>query len=54
VAGEIKKSAGINAELVPGKGGVFNVTVDGKLIFSKDDVGRFPNPGEVSALLKKP
>jgi len=42
--------------LIPGHGGVFDVTVDGKLIYSKKAVGRFPQPGEVLSLLtqKKP
>ena len=28
-------------------GGVFEVTVDGKDVFSKKALGRFPEPGEV-------
>ncbi len=43
-----------NADVIalPGHGGIFNVEVDGKLIFSKDEAGRFPNVGEIAALLK--
>ena len=33
--------------LVPGKGGVFDVVVDGKLIYSKHQTGRFPEHAEV-------
>jgi len=33
--------------LTPSSGGVFEVTVDGKLVFSKKELGRFPEPGEV-------
>jgi selenoprotein W-related protein len=33
--------------LIPGKGGVFEVTVDGKKVFSKKELGRFPEDGEV-------
>jgi len=51
LAAELKKS-GIDAELIPGKGGVFEVVADGRLVFSKKSLGRFPKPGEVSALLK--
>lgn len=36
-----------------GSGGVFDVTVDGALVYSKDRTGRFPDPGEVAALIKK-
>lgn len=34
-------------ELIAGSGGVFDVKVDGRLIFSKDAVGRFPESNEV-------
>jgi predicted Rdx family selenoprotein len=33
--------------LVPGPRGIFDVTVNGELIFSKYDVGRHAEPGEV-------
>ncbi len=33
--------------LVQGTGGVFEVTVDGTLVFSKKTLGRHANPGEV-------
>lgn len=39
--------------MIEGSGGIFEVKVDGKRIFSKDETGRFPNPGEVTKLLKK-
>jgi selT/selW/selH-like putative selenoprotein len=33
-------------------GGVFEITVDGKLAFSKKQLGRFPSDDEVDALAK--
>jgi selenoprotein W-related protein len=33
--------------LIEGKDGVFEVTIDGDLVFSKRALGRFPNDGEV-------
>jgi hypothetical protein len=39
--------------LTPGKSGQFDVIADGKLIFSKDAVGRFPLDGEVELALAK-
>lgn len=33
--------------LVPGGGGVFEVKVNGKLVFSKKQVGRFPELNEL-------
>ncbi|RMF75248.1 MAG: selenoprotein, partial [Planctomycetota bacterium] len=44
LADEIKKAHGVEPELIEGKGGVFDVVVDGKLIFSKHETGRFPEP----------
>ena len=40
-------------ELVPSSKGRFEVTLDGELIFSKADLGRHANPGEVAALVKE-
>jgi selenoprotein W-related protein len=37
----------VEARLVAGSGGVFDVKVDGRLVYSKDNTGRFPEPGEV-------
>jgi len=53
VAAELKKDLGIDAELVAGRGGVFDVVADGKVIYSKSNTGMFPKPGEVSGLLKQ-
>jgi selenoprotein W-related protein len=51
LAAELKKSRGIDATLTKGSGGVLDVVVDGQLIFSKKQVGRFPEPGEIDRLL---
>ena len=34
-------------ELIPSKGGVFEVTLDEELVFSKKALGRHAHPGEV-------
>lgn len=39
--------------LIPSKGGVFEVAVDGELIFSKKELDRFPDSGEIAELFKK-
>lgn len=44
---------GVESTLTPGHGGIFDVALDGKVIFSKKLVGRFPKAGEVVAILKK-
>ena len=47
MAAAIKKTKGIEARLVPGHKGVFEVRTDGKTVFSKKETGRFPEHGEV-------
>jgi selT/selW/selH-like putative selenoprotein len=37
--------------LKPGHGGVFDVFVNGTLVYSKKETKRFPNPGEVDDLI---
>jgi selT/selW/selH-like putative selenoprotein len=41
---------GAEVELVPGVGGVFEITVDGQPAFSKKETGRFPSDEEIDAL----
>ena len=38
---------GIEVKLIPGSGGVFEVIVDGAMLFSKKRAGRHAQPGEV-------
>ena len=42
-----------DVELVESSGGVFEVSRDGKLLFSKKKIGRFPTDEEVDALAAK-
>ena len=53
MATELKKRLGLESDLIPGGGGVFDVTVDGKVIFSKKKVGRFPEVQEILGALDK-
>jgi len=43
----------LDVELVQGSGGVYEVIVDGENIFSKKKEGRFPEPGEIIALMRR-
>lgn len=52
MAAELKKAFGADAELIKGSHGIFDVKVNGKTVYSKDKTGRFPESGEVTALLK--
>ena len=38
------KSKGIKVDLIKGSNGIFDVEIDGKLIYEKRNTGRFPNP----------
>jgi selT/selW/selH-like putative selenoprotein len=42
---------GVEAEVTPGKIGQFDVLVNGKLLFSKQNQGRFPEEQEILAAL---
>ena len=48
LADELRQQFGVEAKLVPGSHGIFDVLVDGKMVYSKHETGRFPNPGEVT------
>ena len=49
MAAEIKQQRGADSTLTRGSGGEFEVTIDGKLVFSKKQEGRFPDTEEVLA-----
>jgi predicted Rdx family selenoprotein len=53
LAAEIKKATGLEAELIGGAGGVFDVTADGELIYSRHQTGLFPKPGDIIAALNE-
>jgi len=55
LAAEIEREfPGAEVQLIPGSGGVFEVTRDGMNIFSKKALGRHARPGEVLGLLRQP
>lgn len=39
-------------ELIPGSGGIFEVTVNGDKIYSKDDTGVFPDTDEIIQIME--
>ena len=53
LAVELEKAYGVDSELVSGKRGDFEVTVDGEKVFSKQKLSRLPEPGEVSKFIRK-
>ena len=52
MADELRKALGVEAELVEGSSGIFDVHVDGRLFFSKHKEQRFPEAGEVVKLIR--
>lgn len=40
-------------EVVPGTGGVFTIDVDGRQVFTKSMLGRYPNPDDVVSLIRE-
>jgi len=53
LAAELKREFDVEARLIRGGGGIFDIRVDGDLVFSKFRVGRFPDPGEVEELVRR-
>ena len=41
----------VEIDLIPSSGGVFEVKLDGELLFSKKETGRFPDQDEVDGML---
>ena len=51
---ELKSShPGLNVKLKKGSGGIFDITQNGKLIYSKAEENRFPRKGEITGLIPK-
>ncbi len=48
------KIDGAEVELVKGGNGVFEISRDGELLFSKKALGRFPEDGEIEAIAARP
>ena len=44
---------GVRSDLIASGGGVFEVKVDGDLLFSKQSLGRLPEDGEVLRLIRE-
>jgi len=52
LAAAIEKNFNTKAELVPGGGGIFDVEVDGQMLFSKHAESRFPEESEIISALQ--
>jgi selenoprotein W-related protein len=52
LAAELESQLEATTELIASHGGVFEISVDGRLLFSKKSLGRFPDEGEVLELIR--
>ena len=53
LADELRKEFGVEANLVAGSSGIFDVILDDEIVYSKSNSGKFPEPGEVTNIIKK-
>jgi selenoprotein W-related protein len=53
LAAELETKLQADVQISPSTGGVFEVEDSGVLIFSKKQLGRFPQEGEIMDLIKK-
>jgi len=49
----VKERFKTDVDLVASSGGVFEITIDNKLVFSKKKEGRFPTDNELIELVRK-
>lgn len=42
-----------DVQMIPSKGGRFEVTMDGEALFEKSKLGRHANPGEIVQLIER-
>jgi selenoprotein W-related protein len=47
LAASLKSKYGVESKLIRGERGVFDVVVDGRKVFSKHELGRFPEDQEI-------
>lgn len=52
MAAEIKQAFGVETKLVRGGNGIFDVKLNGKLIYTKAKTFGFPEPGEIPKLIR--
>ena len=53
LAEKLQDDFGVEAKLIPGHNGIFDIIVNGKVVFSKYEAERFPNYSEISSKLKQ-
>lgn len=52
VSAEIKDATGVQSELIGGSGGIFEIRLNGSVIWKKQRSGHFPEQGEAAQLFQ--
>jgi len=52
LAAELEGKLGVSSELIQGSGGIFEVEFGGTNVFSKKQLNRFPEDGEVPEIIR--
>jgi len=52
LAAELEQQLKASVQITPGSGGIFDVEDNGVLIFSKHELGRFPQEGEIMSIIQ--
>jgi selenoprotein W-related protein len=53
LAEDLKKEFGVECEMIEGRGGVFDVKVNGELVYSKHETGEFPEHAPLIRRIKQ-
>ncbi|MBC80578.1 MAG: hypothetical protein CMQ33_07065 [Gammaproteobacteria bacterium] len=53
MAGKLKSNFDIEAQLIEGDGGIFDVKLGGNLVYSKHETGSFPDEDELITSLRE-
>lgn len=52
MAAEVHKAFGIECTLIPKSRGIFDVCVDGVVVYSKYETGSYPEPSDIVATIR--
>ena len=50
---ELVETFKADVDIIAGSDGVYDIVVDGRLLFSKKETGRFPDDGEILKLIRQ-
>jgi predicted Rdx family selenoprotein len=53
LSAELTEAFDAVVHLERGHSGIYDVLLDGKLVYSKDELGRFPEEGEIAEIIEE-